>query len=144
MMRTERNGPIYLTLAAIAAFAVLAGCGPNERILNSAKEKPENINSKPVESSLDADIGTMRTAKFSHIYVIRRKDGAGLEQEDIKAIRLYSAKTNRRVMSDNDRAIVIGTNAPIPPPDLAALGDKFNVDTYLQDASAESNSNRAL
>ena len=52
----------------------------------------------------------MRTAGFTFIYALRRKDGGIMNAEDVGVIKLQTVDTNRRVKTDDDRAVLIGTN----------------------------------
>lgn len=53
----------------------------------------------------------MRTADFRYIWVIRRKDGAVLDAADKAVIRQNTVDMNRRVLTDDDKAVLIGSNA---------------------------------
>src|SRR5574339_78041 len=102
-------------IAAVLSFFA-AACGANEGVLRSGRETPvqRNSESQPVKSSIERDIDEMRTAGFTYIYVLRRKDGQKLDAEDRGVIRQQTTDTNRRVMSDEGRAVVIGTNYAVP------------------------------
>jgi len=53
----------------------------------------------------------MRTADFRYIWMIRRKDGGVLDAGDKAVIRQNTVDMNRRVLTDDDRAVLIGSNA---------------------------------
>jgi len=72
----------------------------------------------------------MRTAGFTFIYVVRRKDNGIIDTEDVGVIRLNTVETNRRVKADNDRAVIIGSNKQIPADNLDVLNDRFLVENY--------------
>lgn len=132
------------------AFIILAmtafGCGANESVLRSGRETPIEIDAANAKTALEKDLDAMRTAGFTFIYVLRRRDGGVLAAEDIGVIKLQTSETNRRVKTDNDRAVIIGTNNAVPPNNLAALYDRFAVDNYSEppavDANVNANSNK--
>jgi len=83
----------------------------------------------------------MRTAGFAFIYVLRRKDGGKIDAEDRGAIKLQTVDTKRRVATDDDRAFLIGLDSQLPPKNLAALYNRFAVETYSVAPPANSNAN---
>jgi hypothetical protein len=125
-------------IAAVLSF-LAAACGANEGVLRSGRETPgqQNSASQPTKSSIERDLDEMRTAGFAFIYVLRRKDGQKLDAEDRGVIRLQTTDTNRRVMSDDDRAVVIGTNYAIPPENIMVLYSRFAVENYSPAPSPE-------
>lgn len=126
-----------------AAFALLAAaCGANEGVLRSGRETPASSNIASPKTPIEADIEAMRTAGFTFIYVLRRKDAQPLDAEDVGVIRLQTAEANRRVKSDDDKAVVIGSNYAIPPKNMFVLFDRFAVENYSPPATP-SNSNTA-
>lgn len=119
-----------------AVFALLtAACGANEGVLKSGRETPAQSNIQSPKALIDADIEAMRTAGFTFIYVLRRKDGQRLDAEDVGVIRLQTAEANRRVKSDDDKAVVIGSNYAIPPKNMFVLFDRFAVENYSPPAT---------
>ncbi|MBK9215255.1 MAG: hypothetical protein IPM59_06590 [Chloracidobacterium sp.] len=117
-------------IATALMTACCAGCGANERVLKSGRETPGQANVEPVKTTIERDIDEMRTAGFTFIYVLRRKDGQKFDAEDRGIVRLQTADANRRVTSDEDRAVVIGSNYAIPPKNMFVLFDRFAVENY--------------
>ncbi len=107
-----------------------AGCGANESVLKSGRETPAQANVEPAKTTIERDIDEMHTAGFTFIYVLRRKDGLKFDAEDRGIVRLQTADANRRVTSDDDRAVVIGSNYAIPPKNMFVLFDRFAVENY--------------
>ncbi len=119
-----------------AAFALLtAACGANEGVLKSGRETPVQANVESPKAPIEADLEAMRTAGFTFIYVLRRKDAQPLDAEDVGVIRLQTAEANRRVKSDADKAVVIGSNYAIPPKNMFVLFDRFAVENYSPPAT---------
>ena len=129
----------------IVAMSALA-CGANEGVLRAGKETPSAVNAGDQRTAFEKGLDAMRTAGFSFIYVVRRKDGKTLDSDDISVIKVNSADTNRRVKTDDDRAVMIGSNADIAPNNSAALYARFSVENYSEpptdDANTNANSNK--
>lgn len=117
-----------------------SGCGPNEGVLKSGKETPQ-ANAASDKSPFEQDLDAMRNADFIYVYVLRRKDGGMIGAEDRGVIKLHTSLANRRVSSDDDKAFIIGSNTPLPPPNLMALYDRFAVENYSQPPPANTNVN---
>jgi hypothetical protein len=80
----------------------------------------------PTASDLERDLKAMQDAQFIFVYVLRRKDGAPLDADDKRyAGQTIPQEMNRRVVSDQGRAIVIGSNFRIAPDIQKVLADRF-------------------
>ncbi len=117
------------TFLALAA-CLFAGCGANENILRSGKSDPAGTYTAATKTSFESDLESMRTAGFSFIYVLRRKDGGLIDAEDKSVIRVQTTQTNRRVSADDGKAIIIGSNFQIAPHNMAAIYQRFAVENY--------------
>lgn len=117
-----------------------SGCGPNESVLNSGKETPQ-ANAASDKSPFEKDLDAVRTADFTYVYVLRRKDGGKIDAEDRSVIKLQTATAPRRVSADDDKAFIIGSNAPLMPQNLTTLYDRFAVENYSQPPPANTNVN---
>ena len=116
---------------------LLVGCGANDTVLRSGKETPSGT--ATVQSTFASDLESMRTAGFGFIYVLRRKDGELMNNEDRGVIRLNTASANRRFSADEGRAFIIGSNPPIPPQNIAALYKRFAVEDYSPPPASNTN-----
>ena len=130
-----------LTAGLIILCWCAPGCAPNERIMNSAAEnraeaaseaRPSNsANSVPTVTGFKQDLEAMRTADFKFIVAFRRKDGGKLEQEDKDVIgRITGQQVNRRKISDDGKAVIIGSNFPFLPGMLEELTERFKMEDY--------------
>lgn len=139
---TRRRGAVgYSILLLLAVFA--AGCGANDNILRSGKETPAQANTGPEKTPIAKDIEAMQTAGFGFIYVLRRKDGGLIDAGDRGVIRLNTAETNRRVVGDEERAVVIGSKFQLDAKNTKALYDHFAVENYSPPvANTNANSNK--
>lgn len=130
-----------LLLIMIASFLVSA-CSPDDRILKSGKETPAPSGVETPKASFEKELEEMRTANFTFVYVIRRKDGQKMDAEDRSVIRLQTVDMNRRVTADDDKAVIIGSNFQMPPKNLLVLFERFAVQNYSPGgAAATANSN---
>ena len=118
------------TLAVIIAAVLIAACTPNQRIMQDS----ENRTAQPVAtgtpapqlSELERDLKAMEDAQFTFVYILRRKDGAPLDADDRRyAGSAIPPEMNRRVVSDQGKAIVIGSNFRMPPEAQEELSASF-------------------
>ena len=134
------------SIAVLVIFCSCAasGCGPNQRIMNSAAENTaesearasNSANAVPTVTGFKQDLESMRTADFKFIVVFRRKDGGKLQQEDKEAIgRITGQQVNRRKISDEGKAVIIGSNFPFLPGMLEQLTEKFKMEDYSKPES---------
>lgn len=128
---------------ALAAF----GCEPNQRIIESGRKNasPDRANSNiaPAARSFESDIESMRTADFYNIYVFRRKDAAPLDVDD-KAFLAANlpGEVNRRMLSDEGRALIAGSNFRLPDETWTRLKQRFSFEDFSapgEDSSGISN-----
>ena len=129
--RTARRKTIKLAaLLLVSSGLLMAGCGANDKILQSGKDANPQSGPASTKSTLESDIEAMRTANFSFIYVLRRKDGGVIDPEDKSVIRLQTTQANRRVSSDDGKAVIVGSNFQIPAQSMAAIYQRFAVENY--------------
>jgi hypothetical protein len=135
----------------LIGFLLIAGCfavacGANQGLLQGGKDAQKPPSSATPKTEFDQDMDAMRTAGFAFVYVLRRKDGGKMDAEDRGVIKLKTVDTNRRVATDHDRAFIVGSNYQLPPQNLAALYQRFAVETYaappVETANANANSNK--
>lgn len=119
------------SILLLASAAIVVACGPNQRIIESGKQNSEptpEVNSSPKVTSLEEDIQAMKNADFYLIYVFRRKDGAVMDTEDRRfASDHIPPEINRRMVSDQGKAILIGSNFKLPEDSMNALKERFDL-----------------
>lgn len=121
-----------VVLAMCIPLAISQLACTNETILRSGKDSPTpapagTTTDRPT-SGLDQDIEAMRTADFRFIWVLRRKDGGVLDAADKAVIKANTADVNRRVLTDDNKALVIGTNAIPDKARTEAIFSYFSVE----------------
>jgi hypothetical protein len=107
---------------------LLTACGADERILNSRREEPTPANVESPKSTLDQEIAAMRDADFRFIWILRRKDGGIFDAADKNVVRVNTKDMNRRVVADEGRAVVIGSNGLPPKQNIDTLFAYFTVE----------------
>ena len=122
-------------LILIFVITVVVGCGPNKRIMESAPENralSDSNNANAVAaSSFEQDVDAMRTADFKFIVAFRRQDGQPLDSSDKELIsRNTGLQANRRRLSDEGRAVIIGSNFPFEAKPMNELMEKFQTENY--------------
>lgn len=88
------------------------------------------VNAENKQSAFESDLQTMKTANLKYIFVIRKNDNGGFDAEDKKYLRTNLPTTNRIVLSDEEKAFIVGTNYPFPPENLEVLRLRFKVEDY--------------
>lgn len=131
----------------LLVMAVVSSCAPNQRIAESNAQltnaEANRAAATPVQRSLEQDIEAMRTADFIFIYVIKRKDGGSLDAEDRQfASSVIPGQMNRRAVSTDGRAIIVGSNFRMPEAERKLIEERFALQDLSRDPEAENqNSN---
>lgn len=141
------------TFFIVISFAVFAlACGPNERIINSAKQAESereafnrNAAAMPKASTLESDVQAMRDADFNFIYVFKRKDGGVLDKEDKRFVAERTPpEVNRRRVGDTEKWIILGSNFRLESKFLDEMKERFAFEDHSKPASElPSNTNAA-
>ena len=103
---------------------------------NDSRSYNSSSNSAPAPTGFKQDLESMRTADFKFIVVFRRKDGGKMGPEDKEAIgRITGSQVNRRKLSDEGKAVIIGSNFPFLPGMLEQLTERFKMEDYSKPES---------
>jgi hypothetical protein len=134
-----------LYLAVLPAIVLCVACGPNEAILNSnATAANTNVNAAAVKTDpIDEEVRNMETANFDYIFVLERKDGGAMSADDKTFIRNVTANANRRSLTSDDQAVVIGSNSPPTADFIGKLSSRFEVKNLSRLPLENSNANAA-
>jgi hypothetical protein len=145
MTRTQKsNKSLKAAILGLVLFsaALMSACGANQNILRSGSERETQANSEQSErSSFISELESMHTAGFTSVYVVRRRDGRAVDADDVRIIKQLTTDTNRRVKTDDDRAILIGANFALSNEHLAALNDRFLVEDHSPAPTPETTAN---
>jgi hypothetical protein len=137
---TVRNKVIAYHLLLLTAL-ISCSCGANEGVLRSGKENAQPTSSASPKTSFESDMDAMKTAGFAFIYVVRRKDRGKMDSGDRSFIKAQTADTNRRVSTDEDKAVMIGSNYQLPEASFTALVQRFLVETVAEPPASNANVN---
>lgn len=133
----------FLIILAVSIF----GCQPNPAIMNTQKRVEEpaatpSDNSKLPQDEFEFALRRMQKSGFTYIFVMRRKDGGTIDKEDGRFIKQISPPgTNQFVLTDNDRAVIVGSNFPFPPENIEALRQKLSVEDFSPNENVNTNQN---
>jgi len=83
----------------------------------------------------------MRTADFKFIVVLRRKDGRPMDPGDKELIGKTAFQANRRRLSDEGKAVIIGSNFPFATGEFDGLTERFKMENYSKPDSGPMFSN---
>jgi len=86
----------------------------------------------------------MRNANFNYIFVLRRKDGGKLDADDKAFVRGVTGGFNRRTLSDDEKAVIVGSNPKVPADTLEMIKSRFQVEDFSKPASEITNDNAAV
>jgi basic membrane lipoprotein Med (substrate-binding protein (PBP1-ABC) superfamily) len=110
-----------VAMVVLAAFVVaLGGCG------SRGNDAPQN---KP--SAFEKDLASVRRNNFQKVYVISRPDGGSLNADDKAFLKTnMPIETTMRILTDEDRRVIVGTNFDFKPEHTDALNKRFKVEDY--------------
>lgn len=137
MKKRKKIDFIALLILALVSFS----CA-NQTILNS---QPKPVPIPPTEQPKDSFERALRgvqSGDFTYILVFRRKDGGAFDTEDKRFVKANTpAETNQFVLTDDDRAVIAGSNFPFPPESLELLRERFNTEDYSKPEAKQLNKN---
>lgn len=110
---------ILLALVVIAPF----GCNRSgSRGNGAAQNKP---------TAFERDLASVRRNNYRQLYVISRPDGAAFNTDDKAYLTTnMPIETTMRILTDEDRRLIVGTNFDLKPEHLAAINARFKLEDY--------------
>ena len=115
-----------VTILFSMLLATFFGCNYNSFEKPNVNAAPTNVEDK--QAAFEADLQTMRTANLKYVFVFRRTDGGVFDGEDKRYLRANLPTTNRVILSDENKAFIVGSNYKFPPENLEILRLRFNVE----------------
>jgi hypothetical protein len=109
----------------LAAFVLVAlgGCNRSGSGNNSAAQNQP--------SAFEKDLAAVRRNNFQKVYVISRTDGGALNADDKAYLKTnMPIETTMRILTDEDRRVIVGTNFDFKPEHSDALNKRFKVEDY--------------
>jgi len=119
MIRTS----LLLSFAVLVSF----GCGANEGVMRSGRESPTPAAVAGNVDPFEREMAEIQEAKFTWLYVVRRRDGGILSSEDKAFVKQHTTDANRRVVADGGKAVIIGSNYSITADGAQILKQRFDV-----------------
>jgi hypothetical protein len=103
-------------------------CGPS----NSPNSQTGNETPAPTvevkKKTFEDDVAGVRYSEYTWMFVLRRRDGKAIDGDDSKFIRANTpTETNQRLVSDEGKAVIMGTNFRFYPGQYDALNKRFEV-----------------
>ena len=111
-------------LAGLLTFGVpmSGGCGGGGSSKNAAQSKP---------SAFERDLASVQRNNFQKVYVISRPDGGALNADDKAYLKAnMPIETTMRILTDEDRRLIVGTNFDLKPEHLDALHKRFKLEDH--------------
>jgi poly(3-hydroxybutyrate) depolymerase len=130
---TKRINKLFYGGAFLASLLFIAACEPAPSMMNKSSTPTPLPPAETGEklTGLEREIKDMETAGFKIIYVIKRKDGGVLSREDKNHLSANRPReANRFVLTDDEKAIVAGSNFPFSTENLEAIRKRFVVEDY--------------
>ncbi|HJR08616.1 MAG TPA: hypothetical protein VJ842_15255 [Pyrinomonadaceae bacterium] len=81
--------------------------------------------------AFERDLASVRRNNYQKVYVISRPDGGQLNADDKAYLKTnMPIETTMRIVTDEDRRVIVGTNFDFKPEHLDALNKRFKVEDY--------------
>jgi hypothetical protein len=109
---------VLLSLAVVAGGCNRSG-SPQD---GAARSKPP---------AFERDLASVQRNNFQKVYVISRPDGGALDADDKAYLKTnMPIETTMRILTDEDRRLIVGTNFDLKPEHFDALNKRFRVEDY--------------
>ncbi len=116
---SNRAGRVILLV--VIAFS-LVGCQRSGSQNNAAQNKP---------TAFERDLAAVQRNHYQKLYVISRPDGGAFNADDKAYLRTnMPIETTMRILTDEDRRLIVGTNFDLKPEHLNALNQRFKLEDY--------------
>lgn len=137
MKKRKKIDCVALLVLALVSFA----CA-NQTILNSQPKPVPIPPSEQPKDSFERALRGVQSGDFTYILVFRRKDGGAFDTEDKRFVKANTpAETNQFILTDDDRAVIAGSNFPFTPENLEILRERFKTEDYSKPEAEQLNKN---
>lgn len=129
-MRMKKINKLFFSGAFLISCLFAAACEPAPSMLENRAATPLPV--KESEEKLTSLEREIRDAEsFLIILVFKRKDGGVFTGDDKKYLSANKpANINRAILTDDEKAVVVGSNFLFPPENLEALRKRFVVEDH--------------
>jgi hypothetical protein len=126
------GGNQFFVFAVLLSVALSLACTPRsfEKPNVTATPPASPATAEDKQASFQNELKKMKTADLQFIFVFRRKDDAEIDGEDRKYLKTNLPFYNRLVFTDDDKAVIIGSNYKFPPENLEVLRLRFKVEDF--------------
>ncbi len=81
--------------------------------------------------AFERDLASVRRNNYQKVYVISRPDGLALNADDKAYLKTnMPIETTMRILTDEDRRLIVGTNFDFKPEHFDALNKRFRIEDY--------------
>ena len=81
--------------------------------------------------AFEKDLASVQRNNFQKVYVISRPDGGALDADDKAYLKTnMPIETTMRILTDEDRRLIVGTNFDLKPEHFDALNKRFRIEDY--------------
>jgi hypothetical protein len=113
---------LSLPLLLLSLAFLTGGCNRSGSSRDAARNKP---------APFERDLASVQRNNYQKVYVISRPDGAALNADDKAYLKInMPIETTMRILTDEDRRLIVGTNFDLKPEHLDALNRRFRVEDY--------------
>jgi hypothetical protein len=114
-----------LIAGLLSCVCLACGTPPPQPAAQAEPTPAPTVEIKP--KTFADDLETIRYNSYKYIFVLRRKDGKAINGDNGKFIRANSpSETNQRLVSDDGKAVIMGTNFRFYPGQWDALHKEFD------------------
>lgn len=128
MMKIKRTTRVFQI--SIFVWAIFCGFACNYNSFENKSVNAPNANAENKQTAFESDLQTMKTADLKYVFVFRRTDGAAFDAEDRRYLRMNLPTTNRVILTDENRAYIVGSNYKFPPENLEILRLRFKIEDF--------------
>lgn len=126
---------IFFVVTFLISCFFVAACEPAPSMMvNRSTPLPPSENREKL-TSLEREIRDAENGGFKVILVFKRKDGGVFDSDDKKYLSANKpADINRSILTDDKKAVVVGSNFLFPPENMKALQKRFVVEDHSKPA----------
>ena len=111
----------FVILLALVVLTSV-GCNRSDSPDNAAQNKP---------SAFERDLASVQRNNYRKVYVISRPDGGAFNTDDKAYLKTnMPIETTMRILTNEDRRLIVGTNFDLKPEHLAAINGRFKLEDF--------------
>jgi hypothetical protein len=131
MFQSNKFGNNFPAALFFCALILLnSACEPAPSMVNKATPAPVATENPEKLNDVQREVKDMQEAGFDIIYVLKRKDGGVFDKEDKQYLKENSPDINRRVLTDDQKVFIAGSNYTFSLENVEALQKRFIFEDY--------------